>query len=108
MTSAVVVRTVWFRRAVATVAVVAIVIYPLTTHDASLTRRLLFIGRLGLPAIALNVTLGYSGEFAIGQAGLFAAGAYTAAVLTTNYEWSFWPALIVATIGAGVIGVVAG
>lgn len=53
---------------------------------------------------SLNIINGYSGQFNIGHAGFFLIGAYTEAILATNYGWSFWPALIVAGIFTSMIG----
>lgn len=39
-----------------------------------------------LCAAGMNVLLGFAGQKSLGQAGLFAAGAYAVALLTTRYE----------------------
>lgn len=39
---------------------------------------------------SLNVVNGYSGQFNVGQAGFYCIGAYTAAILSTRFGWSFW------------------
>ncbi|HYP85845.1 branched-chain amino acid ABC transporter ATP-binding protein/permease [Variovorax sp.] len=57
-------------------------------------------------ALGMNVLVGYAGQKSLGQAGLFAAGAYTAALLTARYEWSPWLALVAAAVVAGGFGVV--
>ena len=52
-----------------------------------------------LCAAGMNVLVGFAGQKSLGQAGLFAAGAYAVALLTTRYEvgpWlcsSRWPAV---------------
>ena len=83
-------------------------LYPMLLNNQARTLEFLFIGLYGILALGLNLTLGYAGEFALGQAGLFAVGAYIAAMLTTNAGWSFWAALPVATLGAGVAGAIVG
>ena len=40
-----------------------------------------------LAACGLNVLVGWSGQKSLGHAGLFAAGAYTVALLTTCARW---------------------
>ncbi|WP_225869755.1 ATP-binding cassette domain-containing protein [Glaciimonas sp. PCH181] len=56
-------------------------------------------------ATGMNVLVGYAGQKSLGQAGLFAAGAYTAALLTVNFNWSPWLAMIAAGVVAGLCGV---
>jgi len=52
----------------------------------------------------LNALLGLSGEISLGHVGFYASGAYTGAILTTTYEWSFWAALPLAALTAGAAG----
>ena len=49
-----------------------------------------------LCAAGMNVLVGYAGQKSLGQAGLFAAGAYAVALLTTRTEMNPWLALVVA------------
>lgn len=58
-----------------------------------------------LCAAGMNVLVGYAGQKSLGQAGLFAAGAYAVALLTTRTEMNPWIALIVAAAISGVCGV---
>ena len=43
-----------------------------------------------LCAAGMNVLVGYAGQKSLGQAGLFAAGAYAVALLTTRTEINPW------------------
>lgn len=58
-----------------------------------------------LCAAGMNVLVGYAGQKSLGQAGLFAAGAYAAALLTTRTEMSPWVALVLAAVISGLCGV---
>lgn len=58
-----------------------------------------------LCAAGMNVLVGYAGQKSLGQAGLFAAGAYAAALLTTQTEMNPWLALALSGVIAGVCGV---
>ncbi|MBO9330515.1 ATP-binding cassette domain-containing protein [Achromobacter xylosoxidans] len=58
-----------------------------------------------LCAAGVNVLVGYAGQKSLGQAGLFAAGAYTAALLTSRWQLDPWLALAAAPVVAGVFGV---
>ncbi|MGO4567048.1 ATP-binding cassette domain-containing protein [Rhizobium sp. 2YAF20] len=58
-----------------------------------------------LCASGMNVLLGYAGQKSLGQAGLFAAGAYTVALLTTLYGFGPWTSLLIACVVSAVFGV---
>ena len=64
-------------------------------------RILFMMGVYYLCAAGMNVLVGYAGQKSLGQAGLFAAGAYTAALLTTSLDLNPWLALGAAAIAAG-------
>lgn len=51
-------------------------------------------------ALGLNLVSGYSGAASIGHIGLFAIGGYTEAILTTDYGWHVWPAILVGALVA--------
>ena len=52
----------------------------------------------------LALLIGRAGQISIGHAGFFAIGAYTQAILTTQYGWSFWPTLPAAVLLAALLG----
>jgi len=87
------------------VAAGAALLAAVLTNDFYL--RILFnIGVYFLCASGMNVLLGYAGQKSLGQAGLFAAGAYGAALLTTSsLDLGPWPALVFATVIAALCGV---
>ena len=58
-----------------------------------------------LCAAGMNVLVGYAGQKSLGQAGLFAAGAYAAALLTTSFDLNPWLAIVAAAAIAGLCGV---
>lgn len=68
-------------------------------------RILFMMGVYYLCAAGMNVLVGYAGQKSLGQAGLFAAGAYAVALLTTRTEISPWLALLLAAVVSGVCGV---
>lgn len=55
--------------------------------------------------IGMNVLVGYAGQKSLGQAGLFAAGAYSVALLTTKTQIDPWLALALGGAISGVCGV---
>ena len=58
-----------------------------------------------LCATGMNVLLGFAGQKSLGQAGLFAAGAYSAALLTTAADLDPWLALLLSTVIAALFGI---
>jgi len=56
-------------------------------------------------AIGLGIALGLGGEFLLGISLIFAVAAYTSAILTSKFEWDYWPAAFVGMVAAIVIGI---
>jgi branched-chain amino acid transport system permease protein len=74
--------------------------------DSDFYLRILFMcGVYYLCAAGTNVLAGYAGQKSLGQAGLFAAGAYTVALLTTSAGWHPALALAAAPVVAALVGV---
>jgi branched-chain amino acid transport system permease protein len=61
-----------------------------------------------IPAMALNLLLGYTGLVSLGHMGFAGIGAYVTAVLMKNGIAPFAPAIIAGTIVAGLVGVLVG
>ena len=55
-------------------------------------------------ALGLNVLVGLTGLVSLGQAGLYAIGAYTAAILATRLGVGFVPCLLLGMLLAGAFG----
>ncbi len=84
---------------------VALVILPLLGNDYVLQ----VAGTVTIFAIlGLSMTLpsGTAGQISLGQAGLFAIGAYASALLAKEHGWSFWLALPAAGAAAAVLGAI--
>lgn len=58
--------------------------------------------------LSLNVIFGYAGQLSLAHGGLFGTGAYVYGVLTTKLGMSFWVALPLGGIAAGIIGLLIG
>ena len=56
----------------------------------------------------LDLVVGYSGDVSVGHAGLFAAGAYTAAILVTKAHWPFLPAALSGIAMGALFGLLLG
>jgi branched-chain amino acid transport system permease protein len=87
-------------------AVIGLAGLPLLLQNDFELKILFTAGVYYLAASGLNVLVGFSGQKSLGHAGLFAAGAYTAALLTTQAGWNPWLALAAAGVVAAVFGIV--
>lgn len=79
---------------------------PFITDNGFYLKVLFLVGVNYLAAAGLNVLVGYTGQKSLGHAGLFAVGAYTAALLTARAGWNPWAAFAAAGAVAGLFGVV--
>lgn len=70
----------------------------------STTRNMQLACILALVVSGLNLSLGYAGELALGQAAMYAAGAYTAGLLSVNGHTD----LIVQIVAAGAVALLVG
>ncbi len=61
-----------------------------------------------LLGLGLNVVVGYAGLLDLGYVGFYAVGAYTYAILSTQFGWGFWSSLPVAACLAGGVGILLG
>lgn len=87
-------------------AIVLAVIVPALLDNEFYLKIIFTAGMYYIAAAGLNVLVGWSGQKSLGHAGLFAAGAYTAALLTAQAGWNAWLALFASAIVAAVFGLV--
>ena len=85
-------------------AVVALVVVPIVLDNAYLMRIAQQIAFYTVAALGLNVLVGYQGQVSLGHGGLFAVGAYTSALLTTQGGVPVWIAFVLAAGFAGGVG----
>ncbi len=77
--------------------------------DSDWTTVLIFpVGVYILLAIGLNIVVGHAGMLDLGFVAFFAIGAYTLAVMGTQYGWSFWGCLVLGIFLAAMSGVILG
>lgn len=88
--------------------VLFLILIPFIVKDIYLIHMLNMVGIFSLLAIGLNLVLGYCGQFSVGQAGFYAIGAYTSAILCTKVHFSFWLAIPISGIFAGLAGLLIG
>lgn len=63
------------------------------------------IGVYYIAATGFNILVGQTGQKSLGHAGLFGVGAYTVALLSVNYQFDPWLALLCAAAVSAVFGV---
>jgi len=93
-----------WRAAVAAAIVIAAVILLIGRGNSYQTFIIVTVGLTAIVGIGLNVLVGLSGQISLGHVAFYAIGAYTAGILTTAYQWSFWPALAVSGVASGTAG----
>ncbi len=95
-----------FAHAVAVLTLAALLIAAISFVDNDYYLRIVFtMCTYYLCAAGMNVLVGYAGQKSLGQAGLFAAGAYAVSLLTTRADLDPWLALPLAALAAALCGV---
>lgn len=61
-----------------------------------------------IPAIGLNIMLGYAGLVCLGHAAFVGLGAYTLGILAVDHGFGFWTALPFSVLAAGAAGALLG
>ncbi len=67
-----------------------------------------FIITYSILCMGLNLILGYTGLLSLGHAAFYGVGAYTTAILMTQYGFSFLPALVISGLLALFFGMLLG
>ena len=93
-------------RALGVIALVAAAAVPVVTSNTYYLFVAMLIGITIVVATGLNILAGSSGQVSLGQAGFYALGAYTGALVTTRLGLAFWTALPLAAMLGGAVGVV--
>jgi branched-chain amino acid transport system permease protein len=93
---------------VGVVAIAALYSLPHLAIDAYLLHVLVLVCINAIPAVGLNLMLGYTGLVSLGHMGLAGVGAYSAAVLMVDAKFGFWVALPLAAAAAAVVGAAIG
>jgi branched-chain amino acid transport system permease protein len=84
------------------------VIFPLVVQNRYYVDVAALTGLYVMLGLGLNIVVGYAGLLDLGYVAFYAIGAYTTAILSKNFEWSFWAAIPVSAAGAAVAGVLLG
>lgn len=87
---------------------VILVILPLIGVDDYWQRQIMLIGVYTLMCSGLNLSFGYAGEMALGQVGIFAAGAYITAIFYNHGITDILLAILASIALAALTGVLSG
>ncbi|MDI3341009.1 MAG: branched-chain amino acid ABC transporter ATP-binding protein/permease [Sphaerobacter sp.] len=91
------------QRALTAAAVVAAVAAPLVIVDPYIHRLMATVALAAVLAVSLNLVLGYGGLLALGHAGFYGIGAYTAALLSLRLGAPFLLTAPAAAVGAALV-----
>ncbi|TLP93677.1 branched-chain amino acid ABC transporter permease [Nesterenkonia salmonea] len=87
----------------------ALLFAPLILAEQNYLLRVLITGiTYAIAVYGLNIILGFTGQLSLAHGGFFGIGVYTMGLLTTDYDWSFWSALLAAIVLTTVVGFLAG
>jgi len=95
-------------RAAAVAAVAALVVLLPHAFDDFLNYRFAFVGIYFIAIIGLNVLTGYNGQISLGHGAFLAFGAYTTAILSTNYGVGEYWTIPIAGVVTGLFGLAFG
>ncbi len=96
----------WIMRLIATVVVVALIVYVPTQAGAGTIQTAIEALVLMAAAMSLNLLLGFTGQISIGHSAFLGIGAYSTGILVSTYGWSPWLTFPVAFVVAFVVGVI--
>ncbi|WP_408897176.1 ABC transporter permease subunit [Nocardioides sp. R1-1] len=87
---------------------IVLILVPFFDLEYSIVRQLQLAMILSLLVSGLNLSLGYAGELALGQVAMYAAGAYTAGMLSQRGHTDILLQLAAAGCAALLVGIVTG
>ncbi|WP_433496406.1 ATP-binding cassette domain-containing protein [Sphaerimonospora sp. CA-214678] len=85
-----------------------VLVLPLLGPGYELTRQIELTLILALVVSGLNISLGYAGQLAVGQAAMYAAGAYTAGMLSSAGHTDLLLQIVAAGLAALLVGILTG
>ncbi len=64
------------------------------------------IGLHTMVIVGLCLVMGYTGQVSLGQAAFFGTGMYTSAILTSEYDYNAWVAMVIGAAGTAALALV--
>lgn len=87
---------------------VIIVLIPLFVESKYYFIVLNVIGLNAIVVIGLNLLIGFAGQISLGHAAFYGLGSYFSGVLTVNYGFPLWPAMVIGMLATGAIAYLIG
>ena len=87
---------------------VIIVILPLFVESKYYFIVLNVIGLNTIVVVGLNLLIGFAGQISLGHAAFYGLGSYFSGILTVNYGFPLWPAMLVGMLATGIIAYLIG
>ena len=91
-----------------TLGLIILLIIPYSGINSYIIRVMIMIGIYAILALGLNIITGYTGLLSLGNAGFYAIGAYTSALLATRFGFPFITAMLSGAAMAGFSGLLLG
>ena len=66
------------------------------------------IGLNTIVVVGLNLLIGFAGQISLGHAAFYGLGSYFSGILTVNYGFPLWPAMIIGMLATGSIAYLVG
>jgi branched-chain amino acid transport system permease protein len=92
------------RAAALGVPLLAAILFPLVVDNPYLVSVAVTAYVTAIAVYGLDVMLGYTGQLSLAHAGFFGIGGYTVGILTSDYGFSFWTALLIALALTSLLG----
>ncbi|MBR1759041.1 MAG: branched-chain amino acid ABC transporter permease [Lachnospiraceae bacterium] len=90
------------------VLLLAIVILPVYIKNQYIVRIATLCVMYSALALSLNLITGFMGQVSLGHAAFMGIGAYTSAILSDRFGWSFVPTMLCAVLVAAIFGILLG
>ena len=66
------------------------------------------IGLNTIVVVGLNLLIGFTGQISLGHAAFYGLGSYFSGILTVNYGFPLWPAMLVGMLATGIVAYLIG
>ncbi len=87
---------------------VTIILLPLFVESKYYFIVLNVIGLNTIVVVGLNLLIGFAGQISLGHAAFYGLGSYFSGILTVNYGFPLWPAMLVGMLATGVVAYLIG
>ncbi len=87
---------------------IIIIILPLFVESKYYFIVLNVIGLNTIVVVGLNLLIGFAGQISLGHAAFYGLGSYFSGILTVNYGFPLWPAMLIGMLATGGIAYLIG